>query len=175
MRKAWDPQHPIETMFKQIQYYVEFSEAGGVTIGAAQQISVTYTQVFVTRSFMIFCRHCNEKEEANKTRKNLKTHFAGAYHQHKQIQGESATTSGYNSANAAVAHAEEEMAEATIGVREKLATATSADRGVVSALIEVNSRLAKQLEERSNKLKESGALLRKERTWCRYVTPPLDN
>jgi hypothetical protein len=39
MRKAWDPQQPVETLFKQIQDYVDFAEAGGVTIGAAQKLS----------------------------------------------------------------------------------------------------------------------------------------
>jgi hypothetical protein len=30
MRKAWDPQQPVETLFKQIQDRVDFAEAGGV-------------------------------------------------------------------------------------------------------------------------------------------------
>jgi hypothetical protein len=38
------------------------------------------------------------------------------------------------------------MAEATIGVLANLATATAADRDVVAALTQANSRLAKQLE-----------------------------
>jgi hypothetical protein len=32
MRKAWDPQHPVETLFKQIQDCVDFTEARGVAI-----------------------------------------------------------------------------------------------------------------------------------------------
>jgi hypothetical protein len=32
MRKAWDPQQPLETLFKKIQYCVDYPEAGGVTI-----------------------------------------------------------------------------------------------------------------------------------------------
>jgi hypothetical protein len=35
MRKAWDPQQPVETLFKQIQDCVDLAESGGVTIGAA--------------------------------------------------------------------------------------------------------------------------------------------
>jgi hypothetical protein len=38
IRKAWDPQQPVETLFNQIQYCVNFAEAGGVTIGAAQKL-----------------------------------------------------------------------------------------------------------------------------------------
>jgi hypothetical protein len=55
------------------------------------------------------------------------------------------------------------MDEATIGALSNLATATAADRGVVAALTQANSRLAKQLEDNSTKLRERNALLNKER------------
>jgi hypothetical protein len=56
------------------------------------------------------------------------------------------------------------MAEATIGALANLATATTADRGVVAALTQANARLAKQLEENSNELRELKALLNQERS-----------
>jgi hypothetical protein len=40
MRRAWDPQQPVESLFKQIQECVDYSEAGGVLIGHPQQINV---------------------------------------------------------------------------------------------------------------------------------------
>jgi hypothetical protein len=61
------------------------------------------------------------------------------------MQGESATTSRYHSANAAVGQKEDQMAEATIGALANLATATAADRGVVTTLTEANARIGKQL------------------------------
>jgi hypothetical protein len=45
------------------------------------------------------------------------------------------------------------MAEATIGALANLTTATAADRGVVAALTQEKSRLAKQLEENSYELR----------------------
>jgi hypothetical protein len=54
------------------------------------------------------------------------------------------------------------MAEATIGELANLATATTSDRGVVAALTQATSRLAKQLEDNSNELRELKALLKKE-------------
>jgi uncharacterized protein YpuA (DUF1002 family) len=80
------------------------------------------------------------------------------------MQGGSAATAGYHSANAAVTHNEDQMAEATIGALSNLATATASDRGVVAALTKANSRLAKQLEDNSNELRELNALLKKERS-----------
>jgi hypothetical protein len=53
------------------------------------------------------------------------------------------------------------MYEATIGALANLATATAADRGVVEALTQANARLAKQLEDNSNELRELKALLNK--------------
>jgi hypothetical protein len=55
------------------------------------------------------------------------------------------------------------MAESTIGALANLATATAADRGVVTALTQINSRLAKQLEDNSAELRELKVLLHKER------------
>jgi hypothetical protein len=78
-----------------------------------------------------------------KTWIHFKSHFAAAHHQDKQMQGESAATAGYQSANTAVTHNEYQMAEATIGALSNLETATAADQGVVAALTPANSLLAK--------------------------------
>jgi hypothetical protein len=79
------------------------------------------------------------------------------------MQGESAATARYHSDNSAMTHNEDQMAEATIGAFENLATATAADRGAVAALTQANSRLANQLEGNSSELRECKALLNQER------------
>jgi hypothetical protein len=40
MRRAWDPQQPVESLFKQFQACANYSEAGGVLIGHPQKINV---------------------------------------------------------------------------------------------------------------------------------------
>jgi hypothetical protein len=112
---------------------------------------------------MSACRRWNEKPSTEKTWTHFKSHFAAAHRRHKQMQGESAATAGYHSANAAMTHNKDQMAEATIGSLANLATATAADRGLVAALTQANSRLAKQLEENSSELRELKALLNQER------------
>jgi hypothetical protein len=164
MRRAWDPHQPVETLFKQIQECDIYSEAGGVLIGHPQQINVGYAKIFATGHFMSACCPWNEKPSAEKTWTHFKSHFAAPHRQHKQMQGESATTAGYHSDNAAMTQNEDHMAEATIGALANLATATAADRGVVAALTQANSHLAKQLEENSSKLRELKALLNQERS-----------
>jgi hypothetical protein len=167
MRGAWDPQQPVEFLFKQIQYCADYSEAGGVLIGNPQQINVGYEKIFATGHFMNACRRWNEKLDVEKTWAQFKTHFAAAHRQHKQMQGESAAASGYHAANADLGKTEEEMDEETIGYLANMATATAADRGVVATLTEANACLAKQLEDNSNELRELKALLKKERTEIR--------
>jgi hypothetical protein len=163
MRRAWDPQQPAEYLFKQIQDCANYSEAWGVLIGHPKQINVGYAKKIATGHFMSACRRWNEKPLADKTWAQFKAHFSAAHRQHKQMQGESAATSGYHSSNAAVGQTEDQMAEATIGALANLATATAADRGIVATLTEANARLVKQLEDNSNELRELKALIKKER------------
>jgi hypothetical protein len=161
MRRAWDPQQPVESLFKQIQDCADYSEAGGVISGHPQHINVGYAKIFATGNFMSACSRWNKKPNVEKTWAQFKTHFAAAHRQHKQMKGESAATSGYHAANAAVGQTEEKMAEATIGALANLATSTVADRGVVATLPEANARLDKQLEDNSNELRELKALFKK--------------
>jgi hypothetical protein len=153
LRRAWDPQHPLETLFKQIQDCPDYSEAGGFPIGPSQQINVGYAKIFATGHFMSACRRWNEKPATDKTWTHFKSHFAAAHRQHKQIQGETAANAGYHSDNAVMNHNEDQMAEATIDALANLATSTASDRGVVAALTQANSRLVKQLEENASELR----------------------
>jgi hypothetical protein len=123
---------------------------------------------------MSACRRWNEKPLAEKTWAQFKAHFAAAHRQHQQMQGESAATAGYRSANADVVQTEDQMAEATIGAQANLATATAADRGMVETLTEANAGLVKQLEDNSNELQELKALIKKERfekAWATQFKP----
>jgi hypothetical protein len=163
MRRGWDPQQPVQSLLNQIQDCDDYSEAGGVLIGNLQQINVGYAKIFATGYFMSACRRWNGKPLAEKTWAQFKAHFSAAHRQHKKMQGESAASSRYHSGNAAVGQTEEQMAEATIGALSNLTTATAADRGVVATLTEDNARLAKQLEDNSNELRELKALIKKER------------
>jgi hypothetical protein len=155
---------------------VDYAEAGGITIGEAQKLSTAYTKVFATGIFHSVCRRWNEKDALTKTWINFKVQFATAYRQHKQMQGESAATSGY--ANAAVAQPDEDLAEAAIDAFANLASATAIDRSIVATLTEANARLVKQLEESAQALKEVKALLKKERgdrASCTPFAPSVDN
>jgi hypothetical protein len=101
MCRAWNPQQPVEYLFKHIQDCADYSEAGGVLIGNPQQINFGYAKIFATGHFVSACRRWNEKPNAKRTWAQFKAHFSTTHRQHKQMQGESAATSGYHSSNAA--------------------------------------------------------------------------
>jgi hypothetical protein len=128
IRHAWDHQQPVESIFKQIQDCADYSNAGGVLIGHPQHINVGYANIFATGHFMSACHRWNEKPNVENTWAHFKTYFTAEHRQHKQMQGESAATSVYHAANAAVGKTEELMAEATIGAWANLATSTAEDR-----------------------------------------------
>jgi hypothetical protein len=67
MRRAWDPQQPAESLFKQIQDCANYSEAGCVLIGHPQHINVGYAKIFATGHFMSACRRWNENPHDEKT------------------------------------------------------------------------------------------------------------
>jgi hypothetical protein len=94
MRRAWDPQQPMETLFKQIQDCADYSEAGGLPIGPSQQINVGYTKIFATGHFMSACRCWNKKPAADKTWTNFKCRFTAAHRQHKQSKSVTSKSSG---------------------------------------------------------------------------------
>jgi hypothetical protein len=72
MRRAWDPQKPSESLFKQIQDCADYSEAGGILIGHPQQINVGYAKIFVTGHFMSACGRWNENPTLEKHGHNSK-------------------------------------------------------------------------------------------------------
>jgi hypothetical protein len=153
----------VETLFKQIQDCADYSEAGDAPIGPSQQINVGYAKIFATGNFMSTCRRWSKKPATEKTWTHFKSHFAAAHRQHKQMQGETAAHTEFHSDNAVMTHNEDQMAEATIGALANLATTTAADRGVVAALTQANSRLVKQLEETASELRELKALIHQKR------------
>jgi hypothetical protein len=73
MRRAWDPQQPVEFLFKKIQDCADYSEAGGVSINPSQKINVGYAKIFATGQLMSACCRWNEKPAAEKTWTHFKS------------------------------------------------------------------------------------------------------
>jgi hypothetical protein len=50
MRRAWDPQQPVETLFKQIQDCADHSEAGGASLSVTRIKSTLGTQKYLPQA-----------------------------------------------------------------------------------------------------------------------------
>jgi hypothetical protein len=72
MRRAWDPQHTVGSLFKQIKDCANYSEAGGVLIGNTQKINVGYANIFATGHFMSARRRWNKNHLLTKLGHNLR-------------------------------------------------------------------------------------------------------
>jgi hypothetical protein len=90
MRKAWDPQQPVESLFKQIQDCFDYTGAGGITISEVQKLETLYAKIFATGIFHIACHLWNGRLPAKQTWNSFKTHFAMTYSHHKKMKGETA-------------------------------------------------------------------------------------
>jgi hypothetical protein len=67
MRRAWDPQRPVESLFKQIQYYADYSEAGGSSLATHNKSTSDTRNIFATGHVMSACRRSNKKYTIEKT------------------------------------------------------------------------------------------------------------
>jgi hypothetical protein len=79
MRKAWNPQQPVEKLFKQIQDCGDYTEAGGITISEEQKLTTDYAKIFSTGNFHSACCPWNERNPQDQIWNNFKIQFAAAY------------------------------------------------------------------------------------------------
>jgi hypothetical protein len=65
MRKAWEPQQPVEPSVFRIA--LSRQKQGGVTISEAQKLQTVYANIFATGIFHIACRRWNDRLPAEQT------------------------------------------------------------------------------------------------------------
>jgi hypothetical protein len=107
-----------------------------------------YAKSFATGTFHSDFHCCNETIAADQTWNAFKTHFATAYHHHKQMQGEKAAASGYVIVYLAQP-ADDNLAGESIDVFANLATATSGNH-TSQTLKESRYHLQKERNERGS-------------------------
>jgi hypothetical protein len=133
IRETYDPEHPIENLFDQIEDGMELAEAGGAPYTDAQVVKIAYALVFKTGVFSDSCREWRQQSNPNWAR--FKVHFQAAY---LDLLEETAMQ-GNSFGN----HIMAETAQAI----NNLTQATIDDRATVLELIRTNSQLTAQLTE----------------------------
>jgi hypothetical protein len=137
--------------------------SAGLRLERQKNFPLPIQKIFKSGKFNSACLRWDEEVKTDKTWNNFKIHFAAAYRQHRQIEGETVGAQGFDNATVTQA-SEDDLAEQALGDFSNLATATAVDRNAVAQLTETSSRLAKQLEDNATSLKEVNAMLKKERT-----------
>jgi hypothetical protein len=79
LNTMYDPNQPIENLFKQIQDAPSFAVAGGQSYGDDMIINVAFTLVFNTGLFPDACRTCQAIAIVDKAWMKFKLDFAVAH------------------------------------------------------------------------------------------------
>ena len=145
MKKLYDPNLPIETLFDQIEHAKDLAQAAGAPYAEAQLLNTAYNLVFQSNVFHDTCHDWRKLLLPQKTWNNFKTMFTEA-HQDFRIT----STQGHSpySANATVQNDPPHnttLSEETTNALANLAAATATDRAALAALSSTNEHLTKQL------------------------------
>jgi hypothetical protein len=145
LNTPYDPNQPIETLFKQIQDARAFAVAGGQPYGEVMIVNVAYTLVFNTGLYPDACRAWQSRVISARTWAQFKIDFATA-HREFGLTNQTAQQSGFHSANMMIEQGRDVSMNETAEAIARLATTTASDRGTVATLTTTNAKLATQLE-----------------------------
>jgi hypothetical protein len=147
IRKQWDPNTPIESMYKQIQTNCDIAEMANQVYSAAQKLSFAYTLVFKTRMYFKACKEWDAKPAADTTWANFKLHFK---EEQTRLDRQQCTTQqgGYHSANAALA------TQAAESVAQIIASANAKRAAECAALLEISNQQANAATTAGSKYEE---------------------
>jgi hypothetical protein len=145
LNTPYDPNLPIETLFRKIQDARAFAVAGGQPYRATIIVNVAYTLVFNTGLFPDACRAWESRVAAGKTWAQFKIDFATA-HREFQLTNQTAQQSGFHGANMMIEQGRDDSVQETVDAISQLATATASGRGTVATLTTTNAKLVNQLE-----------------------------
>ena len=86
MKKRYDPNQPIDTLFKQIETCVEFATTGNSPFTARQIVNTAFLLVFATGVYEEECREWKRRAAATQTWANFKIEFMQAYRNRRELQ-----------------------------------------------------------------------------------------
>jgi hypothetical protein len=147
IRKQWDPNTPIESMYKQIQTNCDIAKMANQLYSAAQKLSFAYTLVFKTGMYFEACKEWDAKPAADKTWANFKLHFK---EEQTCLDRQQCMTQqgGYHSANAALA------AQAAESVAQIIASANAERAAERATLLEISNQQANAATAAGSKYEE---------------------
>ena len=146
MKKAYDPNLPIENLFEQINDAVEYAAAGKTPYSNAQIETIAYQLVFNTGVFALDCKEWRKKLPGDKTWANFIIFFTERHMDWREEQLQT-IGHGYQGQANAVSYQQD-----TVDAIACLATATASDRQALANLTATNLALTNELASTNAKL-----------------------
>ena len=128
MTKSWDPNLPIEFLFKQIEDATAYADHGGAPLSPVQVVNKAYTLIYKTGLFPDDCKEWQRLAALARTWIAFKAKFALAHQEWRESQTQNAGNT-YGAVNNM-----ESNPDTTANAINALADATSADRATIVAL-----------------------------------------
>ena len=86
MKTKYDPNQPIDTLFRQIESGVEFADAGGAPFSPRQIVNIAYLLIFATGAYADECKLWNRRAPVAQTWIEFKQVFTTAYRERRDLQ-----------------------------------------------------------------------------------------
>ena len=134
MRAEYNPDTPMEHLFKQIEDGRDLVDAGDVPYTEPQLVAITYPLIFAMGQYTEVCRGWRMKERDDRRSWTIFKEWFGAAYLDKLNEPPTATDQGYRAASAVI----QDMQEAVNG-----------DQNKVSQLINLVTDLQKQVQQMS--------------------------
>ena len=165
MTKPWDPNLPVEFLFKQIEDATAYADHGGAPLTDVQVVNKAYTLVYNTGLFPDECKDWSRLTLTNQTWIDFKATFALAHQEWRESQTQTAGNT-YGAVNNL-----EEHTTSTANAINALANATAADKATIIALSNAVQNLTTQLATCQSQLAAAKAGTATGKKWDKPKSP----
>jgi hypothetical protein len=147
-------QDPIETVFKQIEDGVHYSNAGMQPYMEAHDFNIAFLLILNTGAIPDACRYWQRRTPVNKTWAVFRRKFPGAQRKQRIISSTD-SSAGYYTSNVAENYVQSQLPAdgGFLTAMANLATATSADRETVSILTKAIASITDKLASKDKWVK----------------------
>jgi hypothetical protein len=159
MCQTYEPSHPIEDLFRQMQDGRAYAQAGQQPYGKHQIINIAYALVFNTCVYSDACEEWEKHDILEKTWENFKAHFTTKHHLYRK-QTQTAQTTGYQAANHAQRNLPDALMVEQLEALAMLASASATDRTTLSHLVSSSAQLLTNLAEKVAALAAANEIIR---------------
>ena len=165
MGKHWDPDTPIQTIYKQIEDGVKFASLAGLTTHGKEKIAIAYKLIHQTGELLAACRDWRKFPDNQKSWSSFKSHFTVEYQDYKD-DTKQVNTSSYK--------ANQLLQDTTSQVLNQIKSEAEKDDETIKDLRAHNNYLMCQAVGRTEEVNELQQLMKDLRQLASKLNTPTD-